>query len=181
MVHDTPLRRFEPHLDTSKFLPYKPNPEKSLALPKDRQRVVDAVIALYSSKASEEATLHYHKESVYDDLLSFCDTRRKIAGQFYALPKVFSNTQVLEYEVAQLDPIVLKLRTAFTEKPLGTKEVEHLVTLVTENDESGRPLIRYHKDQWNEKDFSHDKSIGSLFKKVNGDGVAKILSLPESL
>ena len=87
---------------------------------------------------------------------TYAKSRRKIAGQFYALPKVFSNTQVLEYEVAQLDPvsigvpyddqklelkqIVLKLRTAFTEKPLGTKEVEHLVTLVTENDESGVSL-----------------------------------------
>ena len=29
------------------------------------------------------------------------------------------------------------------------------------------PLVRYHKDQWNEKDYTHT-GLGALFKKMNG-------------
>ena len=70
-VHETPLRAFEPRPDTSRYLPYKPDPSKSITLPADRQALVDAVIAVYSSKVTEEAMLHYAKESVYDDPLRY--------------------------------------------------------------------------------------------------------------
>lgn len=69
-VHDTPLRaQFEPKIDGTNYLPYTPNPSQSLKLPANRQVLVDAVIAVYSSKVTEEAMLHYAKESVYDDPL----------------------------------------------------------------------------------------------------------------
>lgn len=68
-VHDTPLRKYEPKIDGSLYAPYTPKPSQSLKLTAERQALVDAVLAVYSSKVSEEAMLHYAKESVYDDPL----------------------------------------------------------------------------------------------------------------
>lgn len=64
-------------------------------------------------------------------MLDICLNRRKIAAQFYALPKCFSKVEVLEYEVAENHDNLtcLKLRTAYTEPLVGTKEIKHLVSL----------------------------------------------------
>lgn len=40
--------------------------------------------------------------------------------------------------------------------------------------------IRYHKDMWNEKDYSHE-GLGKLLKKLNGDQLTKITKPPETL
>ena len=42
---------------------------------------------------------------------------------------------------------MMKFKTVFEAKVLGSKEVEHLVTLVT-NEEDGQLKIKYHKDMW---------------------------------
>lgn len=42
---------------------------------------------------------------------------------------------------------MMKFKTVFESKVLGSKEVEHLVTLVT-NEEDGKLKIKYHKDMW---------------------------------
>lgn len=78
-------RRFEPRHDSSRFTPYTPDPQNSLPLPPDRMTMVKDIISLYGGKPSEEAMRHYHEKSVYDDPFSFCDTRYKIAGQWYGM------------------------------------------------------------------------------------------------
>lgn len=78
-------RQFEPRHDASRFAPYTPDPQNSLPLPPDRMAMLRDIISLYAGNPSEEAMRHYHEESVYDDPLSFCDTRYKIAGQWYGM------------------------------------------------------------------------------------------------
>lgn len=75
-------REYEPHVQTANFLDYRgeytPHPADSLQLPEDRQRVVDTVIAMYNGKISEhleDFEACYAKESIYDDIMSFADTR----------------------------------------------------------------------------------------------------------
>lgn len=98
--------------------------------------------------------------------------------------------EVLEYEVAASEDnlICLKLKTAYTEPLIGTKEIKHLVSLSLDPKSEVRSkgqcssihsgltfipklpqkaLVRYHKDQWNEKDYSH-RGLGALMKKLNG-------------
>ena len=57
-----------------------------------------------------------------------------------------------------------------------SKTVESLVTLSLDEDDK----VRYHKDQWNEKDYSH-KGLGKVMKTLNGDQLTKITQPPEGL
>lgn len=45
-------------------------------------------------------------------------------------------------------------------------------------DEQGK--VRYHKDMWNAKDYSHE-GLGKLLKTLNGDHLTKITQPPETL
>lgn len=74
----------------------------------------------------------------------FSPRRRKVAAQFYALPKCFKNVEVKEYEVARndVDLICLKLRTAYTEPVLGTKEIKHLISLALDTNKEVREDFR---------------------------------------
>jgi hypothetical protein len=49
--------------------------------------------------------------------------------------------------------------------------------LVKEGDQE---KVIYHKDMWNEKDYSHE-GLGNVLKKLNGDHLTKITQPPESL
>ena len=44
---------------------------------------MDSITRLYSGSASEEDMQVYAQEAIYDDPWSYCDTRYKIAGQWY--------------------------------------------------------------------------------------------------
>ena len=54
-----------------------------ITLSPERQKIVNSITALYSGSASESDMLVYAEKAVYDDPWSFCDTRYKIAGQWY--------------------------------------------------------------------------------------------------
>jgi len=75
------------------------------------------------------------------------------------------------------DEIVFKLRHEYTPRLLNTpKAVDSLVSLGLD----GEGKVKYHKDMWNEKDYSHE-GLGKLFKKLNGDKLTYITQPPESL
>ena len=57
-----------------------------------------------------------------------------------------------------------------------SKKVNSLVTVTL--DEQGK--VKYHKDMWNEKDYSH-QGIGKLFKELNGGGLTAITRPPKDL
>ena len=57
-----------------------------------------------------------------------------------------------------------------------SKKVNSLVSLAL--DEHGK--VKYHKDMWNQKDYSHE-GLGKLFKEFNGDHLTKITQPPKSL
>ena len=162
-----------------KAVDYEPHPEKSLKIPSEHESIVKAITNLYSGSASEKDMLVYAEKAIYDDPLSYCDTRYKIAGQWYGLPKMFSKLETKKVEVVKDTPteIVFKQRHAYTMRGLNaTKEVDSLVSLGL--DEEGR--VRYHKDMWNEEDYSHS-GIGKLIKNLNGDHLTKVTQPPESL
>ncbi|KAI4265117.1 MAG: hypothetical protein L6R38_009642, partial [Xanthoria sp. 2 TBL-2021] len=64
---------------------YTPHPESSLKVSPEREAIVKKITNLYSGSASEEDMLVYAEKAVYDDPWSFCDTRYKIAGQWYGV------------------------------------------------------------------------------------------------
>jgi len=87
MPDTDPGEAYEPHVNTENLTDgdYMPYPEKSLTVDAERQRIVQCICNLYSGSASEEDMQVYAKVSVYDDPLSYCDTRYKIAGQWYGV------------------------------------------------------------------------------------------------
>ena len=75
----------DPSQNTSSGVDYEPHPEKSIPISDSQDAIVKAICRLYSGSASEEDMQVYAEESVYDDPWSFCDTRYKIAGQWYGM------------------------------------------------------------------------------------------------
>jgi hypothetical protein len=88
-LHD----RFEPHPDArnltghrdenhgiDKDVDYEPHPDQSIKLSPEHQRIIDHIINLYSGSSSEKDMEVYDTNAIYDDPLSYCDTRYKIAG-----------------------------------------------------------------------------------------------------
>jgi hypothetical protein len=73
----------DPSQNTSSGVDYEPHPENSIKLSSEREKIVQAICNLYSGSASKEDMLVYAEEAIYDDPWSYCDTRYKIAGQWY--------------------------------------------------------------------------------------------------
>lgn len=74
----------DPSQNSSSGVDYEPHPEKSIPLDAERQKIVNSICNLYSGSASEEDMQVYAAAAVYDDPLSYCDTRHKIAGQWWS-------------------------------------------------------------------------------------------------
>ena len=70
---------------TGKDVDYEPYPEDSIKLSPESEHIVQSICNLYSGSASKEDMQVYAEEAVYDDPWSFCDTRFKIAGQWYGM------------------------------------------------------------------------------------------------
>ncbi|MCJ1279863.1 hypothetical protein MMC21_007687 [Puttea exsequens] len=158
---------------------YEPHPEHSLAVPPEREQIVKCITRLYSGSASEEDMRVYAAEAVYDDPWSYCDTRFKIAGQWYGIPKIMASSRTLATEIVLNNSTTLawKQTQEYTPRVVHfTKPVNSLVTVTLD----GEGKVKYHKDQWNEKDYSHE-GLGKVLKNLNGDYLTGITRPPGSL
>lgn len=89
---------------------------------------------------------------------------------------IFAKSETKKTEVVESEPdhIIFKLQQAYTPKVAQfTKPVNSLVTLTL--DDQGK--VKYHKDMWNEKDYSHE-GLGKIMKTLNGDHLTKVDSNP---
>lgn len=95
--------------------------------------------------------------------------RYKIAGQWYGIPKLFAKSETLATEVVAStnDELVWKQRQKYTFAGIRVpKTADSLVSLKLTGKEPDEK-VEYHKDMWNEKDYSHE-GLGMLIKKLNG-------------
>lgn len=73
--------------------------------------------------------------------------------------------------------IAFKMTQEYTPRVVHySKPVNSLVTLTL--DEQGK--VKYHKDMWNQKDYSHE-GLGKVMKTLNGDHLTKITRPPGDL
>lgn len=94
-----------------------------------------------------------------------------------------SSSKTLSTEIVKSDAkeIVFKLQQEYSPRGLPTsKTVNRLVLLALEKDEQGQEKVVYHKDMWNEKDYSHE-GLGKVMKTLNGDYLTGITRPPKSL
>ena len=90
-----------------------------------------------------------------------------------------ASSRTLATQVVKADEreIVFKLRQEYTPRVAHVATpVDSLVSLALDDD--GK--VRYHKDMWNEKDYSH-AGLGKVMKTLNGDHLTKITRPPEEL
>ncbi|KAL2825436.1 hypothetical protein BDW59DRAFT_161662 [Aspergillus cavernicola] len=64
-----------------------------------RASIKSHIQSLYSGSASESDMAVYAENAIYDGPFSYCDTRYKIAGQWYGIPKLFRKSETLASEV----------------------------------------------------------------------------------
>jgi hypothetical protein len=90
-----------------------------------------------------------------------------------------SKTLATEIVSSTDSEIVFKLRQEYRPHALPAKAVNSLVSLALVK-EGSEERVKYHKDMWNEKDYSHE-GLGKVMKTLNGDHLTKITRPPESL
>ncbi|KAI4124248.1 MAG: hypothetical protein LQ338_004906 [Usnochroma carphineum] len=162
---------------------YTPDPSKSLKLSPTRQALVDDILELYSCHPTIERVKRYTPDCVYDDQFVYANDRYKMAGQWFALPKLFKESKNEGYQIVKDEPGLIQFRNAqsWTFKIIPkTATINALVSLsldpATENSDFIR--VKYHKDQANDKDYSHE-GLGFTFKKWQADQVMKHMDSPE--
>lgn len=106
-----------------------------------------------------------------------------MAGQWFTLPKLFKTSINESYEVIRSDEdlIQFKNKQSWTFRGIPkTATITGLVSLSLDpaTRDSDFMQIKYHKDQANEKDYSHE-GLGFSFKKWQADNVVKHMSTPE--
>jgi hypothetical protein len=74
-----------PSQNSSAGVDYEPHPSESIPVSAERQKIVDSICRLYSGSAAEDDMKVYAEKAIYDDPWSYCDTRYKIAGQWYGM------------------------------------------------------------------------------------------------
>lgn len=75
----------DPSQNSSTGVDYEPNPSNSIKVNQKYDEIVKAICRLYSGSASEQDMQVYAEKAIYDDPWSYCDTRYKIAGQWWGM------------------------------------------------------------------------------------------------
>ncbi|MCJ1266204.1 hypothetical protein MMC22_006087 [Lobaria immixta] len=177
-----PGENFEPR-QTHPSEDYTPDPSKSLPLSPARQRLIDDIIALYSCQPTVERVKRYTPDCVYDDQFVYANDRYKMAGQWFALPKLFKDSKNERYQIVVDEPGLIQFRNeqSWTFKIIPkTATINALVSLSLDPETVDSDFIRvkYHKDQANDKDYSHE-GLGFSFKKWQADQVMKHMDSEE--
>ncbi|KAF8841362.1 hypothetical protein BDN67DRAFT_1068569 [Paxillus ammoniavirescens] len=177
-----PGEQFEPR-QTSTTPDFHPDPSKSIKLSPARQRLIDDIIALYSCQPTIERVKRYTPDCIYDDQFVYANNRYKMAGQWFALPKLFKESKNEGYEVVRNDRDIIQFKNeqSWTFRVISkTATISALVSLTLDPNtvDSDFIQIKYHKDQANDKDYSHE-GVGFTFKKWQADSVVKFTDSPE--
>ena len=179
---DTPGEQFEVR-QTAPSDDYTPDPSKSLPLSPARQALVDDIIALYNMQPTVERVKRYTPDCVYDDQFVYANDRYKMAGQWFALPKLFKSSVNERYQIVKNDRDLIQFKNeqTWTFKLIPkSATINALVSLSLDPGtvDSDFIQVKYHKDQADDKDYSHE-GLGFSFKKWQADQVAKHMDSPE--
>ena len=104
-----PGENYEPR-QTHPSEDYTPDPSKSLPLSKERQALVDDILDLYSCKPTVQKVRRYTADCVYDDQFVYANDRYKMAGQWFALPKLFKDSKTEKYQIVKNEPGLIQFR-----------------------------------------------------------------------
>ncbi|KAI9723154.1 MAG: hypothetical protein M1828_004257 [Chrysothrix sp. TS-e1954] len=175
-----PGENFEPRQSLTE-VEIPPDPSKSLPVSPARKALIEDIIALYSCEPTVERVKRYTPDCVYDDQFVYANDRYKMAAQWFALPKLFKDSSNHGWQVVRNDRDLIQFRNeqswTFLPPIPKTAKINALVSLSLDPATIDSDFIRvkYHKDQANDKDYSH-KDLGFSFKKWQADNVPKVMS-----
>lgn len=109
---------------TSASEDWHPDPSKSIPLDKARQALVDDIIALYSCEPTVERVKRYTPDCVYDDQFVYANDRYKMAGQWFALPKLFKDSKNEGYQIVRSDDEVIQFRNEQVRPPSPLQKLQ---------------------------------------------------------
>ncbi len=89
---------------------YTPDPSKSLPLSPARKALVEDILALYEMKPTVERVKRYTPDCVYNDQFVYANDRYKMAGQWFALPKLFKSAESHGYQVVTNDRDLIQFK-----------------------------------------------------------------------
>lgn len=95
---------------TSSDEDYTPDPSKSIPLSPARKALIEDIIALYEMKPTVERVKRYTPDCVYDDQFVYANDRYKMAGQWFALPKLFKAAKSHGYQVVTNDRDLIQFK-----------------------------------------------------------------------
>ena len=106
-----------------------------------------------------------------------------MAGQWFALPKLFNASKNEGYQVVKNDRDLIQIynEQSWTFKVIPkTATINAIVSLSLDpaTVDSDFIQVKYHKDQANDKDYSHE-GLGMSFKKWQADSVMKHMDSEE--
>ena len=101
---------------------------------------------------------------MYDDQFVYANDRYKMAGQWFALPKLFKDSKNEGYEIVKNDRDLIQFKNeqSWTFKLIPkTATINALVSLSLDPGtvDSGFIQVKYHKDQANDKDYSRELPV----------------------
>ena len=106
-------------------------PSKSVKLPPNRQALIDDVIALYSCQPTVDRVKRYSRDCVYDDQFVYANDRYKMAGQWFALPKLFKDSHNVGYEIIKNDRNLIQFKNEQSWTFAGIHKTAVIKTLVS--------------------------------------------------
>ncbi|RMZ73066.1 fad dependent oxidoreductase [Pyrenophora seminiperda CCB06] len=175
---DAPGEQFEPSED------YEPDPSKSIPLSPQRQALVDDIIALYSCQPTVSRVKRYTPDCIYSDQFVYANDRYKNGRPMVPpSPNSFSASTNDSYQVIRSDDemIQFKNKQSWTFRLVPkTATITGLVSLSLDpaTKDAECMQVKYHKDQANEKDYSHE-GVGVGFKKWQADHVVRYMDVGE--
>lgn len=95
------------------------------------------------------------------------------------IPKVMASSKTLATEIVSSTDteLIFKMKQEYTPRVAHfTKPVNSLVSLTLD----GEGKVKYHKDMWNDKDYSHG-GLGKIMKTLNGNHLTNITRPPVDL
>ena len=80
--------------------------------------MVDDILALYGCEPTIERVKRYTPDCVYDDQFVYANDRYKMAGQWFALPKLFKASKNERYQIVKNDRDLIQFKNEQVGNPL---------------------------------------------------------------
>jgi len=146
----------------------------------DHQRVLADIRELFECRPTPEIfERSWHKDAVFEDPLSHCKGFREYAAQWYAMPKVFANSETVSARVMSSTRTPNRIVLAQTQRYKNRFLDKTIESVVTVDLDDGDKIIRL-VDQWDGKALP-TRWGGGLLRRVNAKVVPLLVHVPRML